>query len=96
MSIDPKQIENLLKEKKYAEVNALISDIAKEKMTDQEKGSAFVGMADMYMQISNSINLEYRDALAEAIASMKAINTAEANMGDKIKLASVRQGLGLK
>ncbi len=96
MSADPKKIESLLKENKYDEVRTLISEIAAEKMSDTEKGESFVDIASVYMGIINSINLEYRDALAEAIASMKAINSAEASMGDKIKLATVRQGLGMK
>ena len=96
MSVDPKQIEALLAEKKFDEVRALISEVANEKMTDGEKGAAYVDMALVYMKLINNVNLEYRDALASAIASIKTINTAEANMDDKIKLASVRQGLGLK
>jgi len=96
MNIEPQQVETLLKEKKYDEVCALIKGAAEAPMTDKEKGAALVGIASVYMDVSNSIGAQYRDALDEAIAGMKAINVAETDMGDKIKLASVRQGLGLK
>jgi hypothetical protein len=45
------------------------------------------------MDISNSINEVYRDALKEAIAGIGQINKAESQFKDKIKLEEVRNSL---
>ena len=96
MPIDPQKIDPLLKDKKYDEARKLISDIAAEKMTDKEKGAALVGMASTYMKISNNASLEYKEALAQAIAGFKAINKGETKVNDKLKLEEVRKDLGMK
>jgi len=91
--IDPKNIEDLLAQKKYDEVRAIISASVHQKFSDEEKGAALVGIASIYMDISNSINEAYREALQEAIDGINEINKAESKFADKIKLAEVRDGL---
>jgi len=92
-NIDSKNIEDLLAHKKYDEVRAIISASVHQKFSEEEKGAALVGIASIYMDISNSINAAYRDALQEAIDGIKEINKAESKFADKIKLAEVREGL---
>ena len=96
MNIDPKQIEKLLAEKKYAEVGQIISDAAATPMTSEEKGAAFTGVASVYMDVMNKINIQYRDALKEAIEAMKKLNKAESGLKDKIAAADLREKLNIK
>lgn len=93
MDIDIKQIESLLSEKKYDEVRSLITSATSAKFSDEEKGAALSGLALSYVDISNAIQIRYRDALQEAIMGMKKINTAENVMSEKVQLAEVRSKL---
>ncbi|MEK7185025.1 MAG: hypothetical protein AAB726_00155 [Patescibacteria group bacterium] len=90
---DIKNIELLLSEKKYDEARAIITAALEAKFSPEEKGAALTGMASVYLDISNTINMRYRDALQEAIAGMKKINSAETDISEKIKLAEVRDKL---
>jgi hypothetical protein len=91
--IDSKNIEDLLAQKKYDEVRAIISASIHEKFTDKERGESLVAIASIYMDISNSINEAYRDALKEAIAGIGQINKAESHFKDNVKLEEVRSKL---
>jgi transcriptional regulator NrdR family protein len=91
-----KKLEALLTEKKYDEVHDLIKEIVSTKMTSEEKGAALVNFASVYLELSNTINAHYLDALEEAVAGMKEINTAEAKSNDTIRVAELRETLANK
>lgn len=93
MDIDTKNIEQLLIEKKYDEVRKIITELTSAKFSDEEKGAVLVGISSIYLDISNAINANYRDALKEVIASMKEIDKAENSVSEKIKLEEVRRKL---
>ncbi len=93
MNIDITKIETLLSEKKYDEVRSLISSAVSTEFSSEERGAALTGLAQVYMELSNAVNLRYRDALKEALAGMKALNKAEAKSSENIKLAEVRESL---
>lgn len=93
MTIDIQQIEKLLAEKKYDEVKALIKEIISAKQSDKEKGDALIDFASVYMDITNAINISYKEALEDAIESIKAANKAENEDVDAADLAKVRGDL---
>lgn len=93
MDIDIKNIETLLSEKKYDQVRSIINTATTKKFSDEEKGAALTGLASTYLDISNAINIRYRDALQEAISGMKEINSAESKTSERIKLMEVRDKL---
>ncbi len=90
MNIDINNIESLLAEKKYDEVRAIIQEATSKEFSDEERGATLTGLASVYMDISNAINIRYRDALQEALAGMKDINAAEGKAVENAKLAEVR------
>jgi len=91
--MDIKNIESLLAEKKYDEVRAIINEAVNTKFSETEKGAALAGLASAYMDISNTVNIQYLEALKEAVSGMKKINTAEARSNDNIKLVEIRSKL---
>jgi len=93
MEIDIQKIEELLAQKNYDEVRKMITAIVDKKFSDEEKGAALVGLASIYLDISNSIQKDYRDALQEAIAGMQKLNSLDSEVSDKIKLNNVRESL---
>lgn len=93
MTIDIQQIEKLLAEKKYDEVKVLIKEIISAKQSDKEKGDALIDFASVYMDITNAINVSYKEALEDAIESIKAVNKAEHEDVDAADLAKVRGDL---
>jgi hypothetical protein len=93
MPIDIKNIELLLENKKYEEVQALIKEVVGSEISDEEKGAAFVGLASAYIDISNAIDTRYRDALQEAVDGMMAINKAESKTNDKVRIEEVKSSL---
>lgn len=93
MTIDIQQIEKLLAEKKYDEVKALIKEIVSAKQSDKEKGDALIDFASVYMDITNAINVSYKEALEDAIESIKAVNKSENEDIDAADLAKVRGDL---
>ncbi len=95
MNIDTKNIEKLLAEKKYAEVGKIISDAATAPMSSDEKGAALTGVATVYMDVMNNINIQYRDSLKEAIEAMKKLNKAELGMKDKIAVDEIKGQLNM-
>jgi len=94
MDINIPQLESLLSAEKYDEARKVIQAAVNEKMTDEEKGAALSAIAEVYVDLMNAINTEYRDALKEAISGLKIINTAEDKAKDQAELAKVRGGLG--
>jgi hypothetical protein len=94
MAIDISQLETLLGAGKLDEARAIIQAAVNEKMTDEEKGSALATIAEVYVDIQNTINAEHLEALKEAIAGLKIIDAAEDKAKDQEELAKVRGELG--
>ncbi len=93
MDIDISKLESLLAEKKYEEVRAIIRSAVAEEIPEKDRGALLTGLSSAYLDISNSINEAYRQALEEAVAGMKALNAAESKIGDKIRIAEVKASL---
>jgi hypothetical protein len=86
-------IDQDLTDKKYDEVSAAIQAAVAKPFTPKQKGAALVGLASAYMDVSNSINSKYLEALKSAVESLKKINAAESRSNEKISLAEVRAKL---
>jgi hypothetical protein len=93
MNIDSQKLEQYLAEKKYDEAKQLINDIVNAELTEEERGEGLVAFLSVYMEIMNSVNTAYRDALKEILADMQGLNLAESNSKDKIRLKQVRESL---
>ena len=93
MDNDIAKLEAALKEKNFAAAKQLIDHVAKSEMSETEKGDVLIGIASAYMDIVNTANEEYLEALKEIVQGLEKINSAEKRTGDKIKIAEVRQEL---
>ncbi len=93
MQIDSQKLEQYLAEQKYDEVKQMINDIVNAELTEEERGEGLVAFLSVYMEIMNSVNTAYRDALKEILADMQGLNLAESNSKDKIRLKQVRESL---
>lgn len=93
MDIDISKLESLLVEKKYDEVREIVRSAVAEEIPEKDRGALLVGLSSAYLDILNSLNESYRQALEEAVAGMKAINAAESKMNDRIRIAEVRASL---
>jgi hypothetical protein len=93
MDTEITKLEKLLAEKNFTEAKKVIGDIVSAKMSDLDKGQALVGVASIYLDISNAINENYRATLEEAIAGMKALNSEESKVNDKIRVAELKEDL---
>jgi hypothetical protein len=93
MQIDSQKLEQYLAEQKYDEVKQMINDIVNAELTEEERGEGLVSFLSVYMEIMNSINVSYRDALKEILADMQGLNLAQSKATDKIKLQKIREDL---
>ena len=95
MSTDLQNLGQLIDDKKYDEAKAVISAAVKDDLTDDEKGAALVGLASVYLNMSNNISQQYIDTLKETIDALEKLKKAEIEARDGIDLAEVRAGLDL-
>jgi hypothetical protein len=95
MNIDYKKLEDLLAQKRLQEAGEIIKAAVAEPLTEAEKGAAYTGAASAYLDIMNSINVQYRDALQEAIEAIKKLNKAESGFKDKIAVAEIKEKLNI-
>ncbi len=86
-------LEKLFAEKKNAEAQALIKELLSERMTSEERGESLVNLAALYLDITNSINSQYAEALTEAFAGLKDVDSQILKKTDADKLAKVREEL---
>ena len=86
-------LEKLFAEKKNAEAQALIKELLSERMTSEERGESLVNLAALYLDITNSINGQYAEALTEAFAGLKDVDSQILKKTDADKLAKVREEL---
>lgn len=94
MNNDIQKLESLLAEKKLDEAREVIKSIISAKMSDEEKGDILIGLSSAYLDIMNSINESYRDALDEAINGLETVNSADSRMTDIIRVAEIKESLG--
>ena len=92
-TIDIQKLETLLVEKKFDEARVLIQSTISAKSSEKEQGAMLIDIASIYMQMVNSANATYRDALKEAIEGMKKINKSESRMTDAHKIQAVKESL---
>lgn len=93
MQIDSQKLEQSLREKRYDDVKNIINEIVNSELTEEERGEGLVAFLSVYMEIMNSINIEYRDTLKEILAEMQGLNLSESKMSDQMKLKKVREDL---
>ncbi len=87
------QLEKLLSENKITEASALIKEIMDQKMTSEERGENLVNFATMYLDIMNSIDSEYEEALKEAVSALKDLDVKDLKKRDEDKLKKIRESL---
>lgn len=93
MNIDTQKIEQLLSENKMDEARDYIREIIKAPLSNIDKGEAIVMYTTMYMELMNNINEEYKTALEEILAGLKAVDVAESKLKEGIELKKVRAEL---
>ncbi|MEK7463844.1 MAG: hypothetical protein AAB610_01845 [Patescibacteria group bacterium] len=86
-------LEKLLAEKNTSGAKALLKELLAEKMTSEERGEALVNIAALYLDITNSINKQYAEALKEAFVALKEVGNQEVAQGDAEKLKKIREEL---
>ena len=96
MDIDSKNIEALLDQGKYDEVRALVDQAVTAQMTPAQKGATLTDFASLYMDVVNSINERYRKTLEEVLEGMKALNKAESQAKDNVRMQEVRSDFNAK
>jgi hypothetical protein len=95
-SQDISKIESLLALGKLEEAKALIASAVQAQMGDIEKGRAIAGVASLYADVANAVNVKYRDALIKAIADIKRVDAAESKDMDTVRVEEVKKSLGMQ
>jgi len=93
MDIDIKKLEGFLEAKDVSGARNMISEVVSKPLTNSEKGATLVSLAEVYMDVMNSINDQYKAVLEEAIKGMELIKKAESATNDKIKITEVKESL---
>lgn len=86
---DVKNLEQLLENGKWDEAKEALDDLLKADLTDQEKGALLVNFGLIYTEVMGRINQRYLEALEEAEAVLKELNTKEKETVEGIELARV-------
>lgn len=95
MAIDIKKIEALLDDGKYEEVKNIIRVEAVKEFTGEEKGAALAGLAEIYIDIQNSINKKYLEKLKKAISDIQEVDRTERQVNDEVELEEVKRKLNM-
>lgn len=94
MTLDTARISDLLSQKKYDEARAIIQEAVKAPMTKAEKGEAITKLVLAYLTVSNQIDAAHRDALKQAIDSLKNVDAAIATAKDTMAADKIRAEIG--
>lgn len=86
-------LEKLLAEKNTSGAKTLLKELLAEKMTGEERGEVLVNIAALYLDITNSINKQYVEALKDAFIALKEVENQEVAQGDAEKLKKIREEL---
>ncbi len=87
------RIGALIAEGKFDEVKTLVSGMLAGELTNEERGAVLAGIALAYMEAQNSAKAVYRDALAEGIEAVSAVNESEKELEKQAKVDMVRADL---
>ncbi len=88
-----KDLEKLLSENKIPEAQEIIRGIIAEKLTNDDRGEALVNLASVYLDIMNSIDEQYAEALKSAVSDLKNLDIKISEETDTEKLKKVRESL---
>jgi hypothetical protein len=88
-----KDLEKLLSENKISEAQEIIKSIIDEKLTSKDRGEALVNIASVYLDIMNSIDEQYAEALKIAVKDLKKLDENISKDTDAEKLREVRESL---
>ena len=75
------------------EAKAMLGKLATRELLPEEEAEAKVLQARLSIKLTNAINQAYIDTLDESIAELKAIQMAERDLDEKVKLAETRASL---
>ncbi|MDD2646769.1 MAG: hypothetical protein PHV78_03035 [Patescibacteria group bacterium] len=89
-NINVEQLEKLLAEGKQEEVKNLLQDYLSQDLSEADKGSTYLNLASIYMQVVNKFNKRYLDSLNNAIEAIKDINREGQVIDDKAALSIAR------
>ena len=94
-TVDPNisKLELLLSEDRLDEARPLIVEIASVTLSAKEQAGTFISVASAYLDIANSINRQYKDALEQAIAGIEKISRIEGNAPDTARIAELKESL---
>ena len=93
MTIDTNKLQQNLDKKDFNAVKVMIDGVMSEKLTDKDRGSAWVDFAEVYLDVMNSLNARYESVLREAVKSLEMINKAESKINDKIRISELKSSL---
>lgn len=86
---DVKNLERLLENGKWDEAKEALDTLLKNDLTDSEKGALLVNFGLVYTEVMGRISQRYLEALEEAEAVLKELNTKEKKAVEDIELARV-------
>jgi hypothetical protein len=93
INIDISQIQNLLEQEKFAEAKLLLEQFFGQELTSEERGSAYLNVAEMYMDIATHFNQQKRDLLKSALDNLSDFDKKGNQLDDMIQIAKVREDL---
>ena len=86
-------ISQLIAEKKYDELRSYIATEVQKKYSSAERGQALLGLATLYIDITNAINSRHQSTLEDIAKRVNKINQTEMEVNDDIDLKIVRSKL---
>ena len=66
-----------------------------EKPTDGDQAEAIISLTETYLDLSNRVNGEYRDALQTVVQNLEKLGRSEAVVNDIARLTEVRGSLNI-
>ncbi len=84
------EIKNLLDLGEYEEAQRIISDIAVEELSEQEKGAFYTELAFISVQLQNVVDEEKIALMDELLAKLKEIENSERRVEEELAIASAR------
>lgn len=79
--------------KDWSEVNALLTNIRETPIRKAEKGSAYVALAEVYLDTMNNVLDQYKKSLDETIQNWDKIDRMGKTFEEKLSLAKIRASL---
>lgn len=79
--------------KDWSGVNALLANIRETPLSQQEKGSAYVGLAEVYLDTTNDILERYKRTLEATLDDWGKLDKMGKSVDEKLSLAKARVSL---